>query len=177
MSKKKRIYTKKDVKVRLILTAFLVVMVFALTYFTVLSDELNPKINELTTSYISFNNNDTTDMIKITNLKKMSNSNGMSFKNKSAKKFKVTGEVGDRYRIILFHTGNDIDNGFVHYSLHVNGDVKENNVLSNVPTLEDGGIVIYDGVVNEDGECVLKMWIDNSYDKNIKNISYEVRIK
>lgn len=177
MSKQNKIYTKRDVIIREIFTCLLVVFVFAFTFFSLLSVEFNTKINELTTSYISFNNNDTTDMIKITNLKKMTNSNGVSFKNHSTKRFDISGSVGDRYKIILYHTGNDIDSRFVHYSLRINGIDKEKKVLTNMMSLEDGGIVIYDGVIGKENDCVLKMWIDNSYNKSVKNISYEVRIK
>ena len=177
MSKQNKIYTKRDVVIREILTGILVVFVFAFTFFTLLSDEFNTKINELTTSYISFKNNDTTDMIKITNLKKMSNSNGVSFKNQSTKKFSISGDVGEKYRIILYHTGNEIDSKFVHYSLRINGKDKEKSVLNKMPTIDNGGIVIYDGIIEDKNDCVLKMWVDNSYNKSVKNISYEVRIK
>ena len=177
MTKAKRRYTKKDIFVRRIYTGILLVLVFVLSYFTYMSYSSKSKLNELTTSYISFNNNDTTDMIKVTNLKKMSNSNGISFKNKSVKKFDISGNVGDRYQIVLYHIGNLIDNKYVHYSLIINNKVKDTNILSNMFSSENGGIVIYDGKIEENNNCILRMWVDNSYQDSVKNVSYEVRIK
>jgi len=177
MARIKQRYTKKDVISRELFTGLLVVLVFVLAYFIILSSELKPGINRLTASYISFNNNDTTDMLKITDLKKMSNSNGLSFRNNSYKKFKVDGEKGTNFKIVLYHIGNVIDEKYVHYALFIDGVKKENNVLSNEVTIDNGGIVIYDGVVKKDTNCTLKMWVDNSYKSNVKNVSYEVRIK
>ena len=177
MADTRRRYTKKDVFIRRMYTSILLVLVFVLSYYAFISYNSKSQLDELTTSYISFNNNDTTDMMKITNLKKMSNSNGVSFKNKSMKRFEVSGEIGERYQIVLYHIGNVIDNKYVHYSLVVNNKVKETNVLSNVVYSENGGLVIYDGKIEKNNNCILKMWVDNSYRDSVKNVSYEVRIK
>ena len=46
------------------------VLVLALTYFILNSNVLKSKVDEVTASYISFNNSKTTDMLKISNLSK-----------------------------------------------------------------------------------------------------------
>ena len=152
-------------------------IMFVLSYYVYNSYNSKSKLDELTTSYISFNNNDTTEMMKITDLKRMSNSTGVSFKNKSLKNFDISGDVGERYQIVLYHIGNVIDNKYVHYSLIINNKVKDTNTLNNMIYSENGGLVIYDGKIEKNNNCILKMWVDNSYHDSVKNISYEVRIK
>ena len=175
MSKRRKRYTKKDVFIYEAITALVFVLVFLLAFIIISFDD-DKVINKITAGYISFNNNDTTDMLKITNLKRMKNNLGTSHKNKSYKEFEITGEENQKYNIVLYHIGNTIDEEYVHYVLYMNGVEKEKNVLKNLRTTANGGIIVYDGVIDKNNNCIIKMWIDNSYKKNIKNISYEIRV-
>ena len=42
---------------------------------------------------------------------------------------------------------------------------------------EDGGIIIYQGSLLKKNNFKLQMWIDNTYNEKINNISYEIKIK
>ena len=61
---------------KIVLCVFLCTLVIILGYIILLSNVLEPKINQLTASYISFNNRNSTDMLRINNLEKMSNKKG-----------------------------------------------------------------------------------------------------
>ena len=177
MKKGKRRYTKKEVNKVAGTTLILVVLVCMIAYVIVNASWLRPKLNEVQASYISLNNPNATDMLKVTALHKLPNDKGTSHKNKAVKDFQITGQQDSSYQIVLYHIGNLIDNKYVHYSLIINNKVKDTNILSNMFSSENGGIVIYDGKIEENNNCILRMWVDNSYQDSVKNVSYEVRIK
>ena len=62
--------SKHTVNKAKIKTYILIFMVMMMSY-TLINHSPKPQMNELTTSYISFNNSNATDMMKIKNLKKM----------------------------------------------------------------------------------------------------------
>ena len=65
-----------------ILMIVLIIIVFCLSALIFNTDYLSPKIDELTTSYISFNNVESTDIIKISNIKRMDDDTGKSYRNR-----------------------------------------------------------------------------------------------
>ena len=98
--KKKKIYFKK-----IFICSILGILVFLLTYFIFETNVLEPKINELTTSYISFSNNKT-DKLRINNIKKLSNKIGKSSFNNSNLVLDITGDKEDLYNIVIYKINN-----------------------------------------------------------------------
>ena len=99
MSNLKRLY--KNIFIFLVLI-FLIVITYIYTSETKI---LKPKINEETANYISLNNSNSTDILKISNLEKMSDKKGktannnsldIEIKGKQKKKFSV------EYFLILY---------------------------------------------------------------------------
>ena len=71
-NKKKTTLEVKIYKTAAISIVLLISAIF-LSYFVITASSLKPEINEETANYISFNNSNTTDMMKISNLQKLSN--------------------------------------------------------------------------------------------------------
>lgn len=155
----------------------LVLFVLIIGYGIFYTDLLNPKLNEITASYISFNNNSTTDMLKINNLKKYSDNNGISYKNKSYQNFCITGKTDNTYQIVLYHMGNSIDDGYVKFQLTNEKNKSFDGVISNIEKTQDGGYIIYEGTIKEGKRWTLKMWVAKDYKEVVNNVSYEIRIK
>lgn len=154
------------------------VLALALTYFLLNSNVLKSKIDEVTASYISFNNSKTTDMLKITNLSKKKTSAGESIFNSSTKTFKVNGEKNKEYEIVVYALGNKVDEEYVLFTLMNNNESKlSSNTLSKMNSSPDGGRVIYTGKIDSKTTLKLNMWLSNNYKGNAKNISYEIKIK
>ena len=177
MKKGKKRYTKKDVFQQSIITFFLVSLVILFGYIILNAEWLRPRINELSASYISLKNQSTTDLLKINNLRKLTDEKGMSNRNSTFKTFQVTGQKGLRYQIVLYHLGNKIDEKYIkYYLLNDRGKKVEGNVKESQET-KDGGRIIYEGTIEEGKNWNLKMWVDKEYQEEINNISYEIRIK
>ena len=175
ISKKK--YTKKSVYKSALTTISLLLLVIFCGYIIFQTEWLKPKLNELSASYISLNNLDTTDILKVSNLRKYNNKNGKSNWNKSVKIFQVTGQREMKYQIVLYHVGEKIEDEYIHFYLENEKGVTKEETLSNQFETEDGGKVIYEGTIKEGKNWTLKMWIDKKYKKKENNISYEIRIK
>ena len=142
------------------------VLVLALTYFLLNSNVLKSKVDEVTASYISFNNSKTTDMLKISNLSKQKKSVGESIFNNSTKTFQVAGEK------------NKVDEEYVSFTLVDNSENKlSSNTLSKVKSTPDDGRIIFTGKIDSKTTLKLNMWLSNNYKGNTKNISYEIKIK
>lgn len=171
---------KKDTRIKK-RNIFLLIMLFVLSlgalYLIEGTNILLPKINEATASYITFNNSYTTDMLKITNIEKLTDEIGKSFLNKKEVNFKVEGKENDEFSIELHSIGNKIDKKYINYVLF------ENDKKINIQKLEtceeniDGGIVLYLGKIKQNKTYKIKMWIDKEYENNVNNISYEVKIQ
>ena len=155
----------------------LIVIVSIVGYMIFCTNILDPKLNEMTASYISFNNNSTTDMLKINNLKKYSDNKGISYKNKNYKEFSITGKTDCVYQIVLYHIGNSIDEDYVKYSLTNEKNENYKGIVHKKEMTPDGGYIIYEGTIKDGKRWLLKMWIDSDYSKDIDNVSYEIRIK
>lgn len=177
MAKVKKRYRRKKVYQTAFITAILLVLVISISYFIMTTDILSPKVNELTASYISFNNSNSTDMIKVSSLNKMSNTKGISYKNKSTTNFKVEGKKGSKFKIVLYHLGNMIEDEYVKFALMKKNKVILEDNISNMKETNDDGRIIYEGTIKKTEEYTINMWIDKSYEKSPINISYEVKIK
>lgn len=177
MKKGKRRYTKKEVNKIAGTTLILFVLVCMIAYVIINASWLRPKLNEIQASYISLNNTETTDMLKVTALRKLTDEKGVSYKNKSFKEFKITGQQDSTYQIVLYHLGEKIDEKYVHYSLKNEKDKTIQDLLGNMEQTPDGGKIIFVGNVKDGKNWIIKMWIDKSYQGNADNISYEIKIK
>lgn len=154
------------------------VLVLALTYFLLNSNVLKSKVDEVTASYISFNNSKTTDMLKISNLSKQKKSVGESIFNNSTKTFQVAGEKNKEYEIVVYALGNKVDEEYVSFTLVDNNENKlSSNTLSKMNSTPDDGRIIFTGKIDSKTTLKLNMWLSNNYKGNTKNISYEIKIK
>ena len=172
---RKRKYTKREVYIQALKTFFLVFLVFVMSYAIFETNLLNPSIDKTTANYISFNTTNSTDMLKVSNLEKMSTKVGKSSKNRSSLDILVSGEMGENYRIVLYHMGNVVDDQYVKFFLS-NASVEEVGVLSEMEDSVDGGKIIYEGKIKKRNLWNIKMWVDKGYKKDVKNVSYEIRI-
>ena len=177
MKKGKKKYTKKSVYKSAFTTFVLIVLVVLCAHFIFQTDWLKPRFNELLASYISLNNLNTTDILKVSNLKKMTNKKGISYHNKSKKEFQVTGQREIKYQIVLYHVGEKIEEEYIHFYLENEKKVKIEGILSEQSETNDGGKMIYEGTIQEGKNWTIKMWIDKEYKKKGNNVSYEIRIK
>ena len=172
---RKRKYTKREVYIQALKTFILVFLVFVMSYAIFETNLLNPSIDKTTANYISFNTTNSTDMLKVSNLEKMSTKVGKSSKNRSSLDILVSGEMGENYRIVLYHMGNVVDDQYVKFFLS-NASVEEGGVLSEMEDSVDGGKIIYEGKIKKRNLWNIKMWVDKGYKKDVKNVSYEIRI-
>lgn len=177
MKKKKR---KKSIKDSIlsfrILSIILIATVIGL--FLVLSNSslFRPKLNEDTIRYISFNNQNTTDMLQITDIKRMNDDMGKSQRNKSFITFSAIGEKDLDYDVILYPIVNTIDDSYIKYSI-TNQKKIVIDTLEDKEKSEDGGIIIYQGKIKENQLRTLRLWVSMDYRKKIESNSFEIRIK
>ena len=157
--------------------AVLCILVLVLSYYIFQTNLLEPSLDEITTSYISFNNKNTTDMLKIDNLKKMNNKQGRSYFNDRKVSFQVSGKENEEYQVMLYPLTNIVDLKYIHFSLE-NKEPLISGTLDSIMENEDGGIIIYTGYVqNPEEKMTLKMWIDKKYKGNSNHTSFEIKIK
>lgn len=152
-------------------------LVVGLSYLIFATDILEPKLDSVTASYISFNNSNTTDMLKIENIKKLSYKVGKSRFNTCSKEFNLDGQETNKYQIVLYPIGNDINNKYVNFLLTINKEKKVLDKLDNMKTTKDGGIIIYQGTILKENSIKIQMWIDNTPKSKFKNKSYEIKIE
>ena len=176
--KRKKVSKKKKQQTKSLLYTVLVCgLVAGISYVIFATNILEPKIDGVTASYISFNNSNSTDMLKIVNLLKLNEDIGKSSLNNSKVDFNVAGNEDKEYQVVLYPTGNDINNKYVNALLSINKEKKVLDKLSNMETTEDGGIIVYQGTLLKENKIKIQMWIDNTYKEKIDNISYEIKIK
>lgn len=177
MKKNQKRYTKKNVYYASVKTGILFFFVLALGYGILNSEWVTPEIDELSASYISLNNTETTDILKVTNLRKLTNQRGASRYNKSTKTFKMTGEKDTQFQIVLYHLGKVVDEKYVKFYLENEmGKTIQGNLKSQSETY-DGGRILFVGNMKDGQNWTLKMWVDKDYKNSIRNVSYEIRIK
>ncbi|MBR3211063.1 MAG: hypothetical protein IKF71_03905 [Bacilli bacterium] len=176
MKKNKR-YTKKHVFYANLKTGILFLVVVVFGYVILDSSWFTPRISELSASYISLKNTETTDILKVTNLSKQTDKRGKSRRNKSVQTFKMTGQRDTKYQIVLYHLGNVVEEEYIKFYLVNEMDKTIEGVLKNQPETYDGGKVLFEGNMIDGQNWTLRMWVDDHYHKNVKNVSYEIRIK
>lgn len=176
LSKRKQNILKKQRKL-LLYCLILIIIAIALLYFIFKSNLLVTKINQETASFISFNNSDTTDMLKIKTIKKLSNNQGKSRFNTNYLEFVVSSSTNTNYEIIIYPLGNKIDDKYVYYYLTDSNNNKiDYNNLSSKEVTPDGGKIIYTNKINGKKKLILKMWVNNKYMGNVKNTAYKIKI-
>ena len=161
--RKNKIYLK-----RIITCTILSILLFVFTYIIINTNILEPEVNELTTSYISYINNKT-DMLKINRIKKMPDKIGKSIFNNSYIEINVDGKKNKNYIIVLYKH-NNIENKYIKYYIN------EIETLDNKETTEDEGIIIYRGKI-DDNTKIIRMWIDKKYKDKVNDSLYEIKIK
>ncbi len=174
-SRKRRKKKKSQIMKKMIPCILLCILVIFFAYIIFQTNILAPHINETTASYISFNNKNTTDMLKIKNLEKMNDERGKSVLNQKFVSIKVTGEKNKEYEIILYSNENTIEEKYIKYYLKNQKKEIENNI-EKLPIREDGGKVLYQGMI-DNSSIILRMWISKEYSKKIQENSFEIKIK
>lgn len=169
-------YSKKSIYKKAASTIFLIILATVIGYFISQTSLLTPGVDELTASYISFNNPNSTDILKITNISKMNNNKGKSNRNKSYANFKIKGKKNTQYQIILFPIGNILSDEDIYFYLENNKD-NITKKLSDIESGIDGGKVIYQNTLDNNNDTTIRMWIDNKSKNKETQISYEVKIK
>ena len=177
MKKKNR---KKSIKYKIINLRVICVLLIliAITLFFIIDDSslFQPKVNEETFKYISFNNRNTTDMLLINNIKRMSDDRGKSNNNKNFIEFTAVGEKNLDYDVIIYPIINNIEYKNIKYSI-TNQKRLIIDTLDEKEISDDGGIIIYNGKIKEDQLRTLRLWISRDYSGKIESNSFEVRIK
>lgn len=160
----------------IVLLIFIVVLTISAFYLINGTELLIPKIDEATASYISFNNSNSTDMLKINNIKRMKHNIGKSFLNTYKETFNVSGTKNENFNIELYSIGNKIDKKYINYVLLKNNNIIEIGNLENKEETNNGGIILYQGKIINDNSYEIKMWIDEDYKEKTQNVSYEIKI-
>ena len=160
----------------IVLLIFIVVLTISVFYLINKTKLLIPKIDEATASYISFNNSNSTDMLKINNIKRMKHKIGKSFLNTYKETFNVFGTKNENFNIELYSIGNKIDKKYINYVLLKNNNIIEIGNLENKEETNNGGIILYQGKIINDNSYEIKMWIDEDYKEKPQNVSYEIKI-
>ena len=177
-NKRKRnpIQNNKIKKSSIFLLVIVIILAAGMFYIIKDTDVLIPKIDEATASYISFNNSNSTDMIKITNLTKMKDSIGKSIINTHSQTFEVFGKKDEEYNIELYSIGNKIDNKYIKYIIIKNKNILEIGNLEEKEENNNGDIILYQDTIKDNNTYEIKMWIDKEFEKKIDNVSYEIKV-
>lgn len=179
MGKRQKRKTKKQkliIKRKMIVCIFLCLLVSVIGYFILLTDFLKPQLNKLTTSYISFNNRNSTDMLRIDNLKKISDKKGVYLAGLNSLNFTIPKGKNLDYDIVLIPNNSEIENKYIHYVLSVDGK-NEVKTLNTTIKNDNDEIIIYRGSNKDDTDISLYMWVSKKYKRDVENLSYEVKIK
>ena len=167
---------KRIVHQRITLCVVLTILVVAFTYIIFVTDILEPNINQITASYISFNNRNSTDMLMIKNLKKMSNQRGKSNRNKQSLSFQISSNQDNSYELIIIPINNTIDEKYINYSLTINHQTTSDSI-NNLKEEEVGKKILYSGTNKKNTKALLRMWISENYEGKEKDISFEIKVK
>lgn len=174
LSKKHQRQRKQLVKNTMI-SALLCLLVLGISYIIFETDILQPSVNEVTASYISFNNNDTTDDIKINNIRKMSNDIGKSIVNTKSSDILVSGEDNKEYQVVIYPIINNIDLKHINYAITIGNNSYDNN-LASMTMRTDEGIVVYNGKVNKEKKITIRLWISKDYEGEVENNSFKIKV-
>ena len=174
MTKKKK-KSQKEYSFFLFSSVIVCLTAILLNYIIFETDIIKPKLNETTMSYITFNNRDTTDMLKIKNIKKMADQKGKSFRNNSRIRLKAKGEKNTEYIVVLYPITNNIEENNIKYLLKKRQE-KISNSLNNLQNTQDGGKILYEGKIDNQ-EIDIQLWISKDYSEKINENSFEIKIK
>ncbi len=175
MSKKKKKNQHKKKKLQNLLCLFLVTLILSFAYIMVKEKKLEPDINELTASYISFNNNNVTDRLTISNLKVMPDIIGKSTWNKSRLTIPITGEQNQEYEIILSPTHQETNEEYIEiYLEHKKEKIRKK--MSEFNNTSAGEKIIYQGKIDHSNISIY-MWISSKYKLKKDHNSYEIKIR
>ena len=159
----------------IVISSLMFFLVLGISYLIFKTDILQPEVNEITASYISFYNNDTTDMIKINNIKKLSDDIGKSVVNTKSYELVVSGEVDSNYQVVVYPMINNIDLRYINFSI-TKGNITYNNSLNEMPNALDDGIVVYNGKVDNEKNITIRLWVSKEYEGDIDNNSFSIKI-
>ena len=177
MKKKRKRRRKNKINYKLIFSTIIVFLcVLVLSYTMFFTDVLNPTIDELTSSYISFNNINN-DNIKISNLKKMSDRKGNSIFNRSFARFNIYMNKDSKYMIVVKDNNKVIDSNYVYFSLNINNKNITIDKLGNMKRINNNEYIIYEGENGNKDRINIKMWISKEIKDSVLDTSYEVYIK
>lgn len=169
-------YTSKETYKLSLVAIFLILLTLFFGIIIFKTDYLQSEVDELTAKYISFNNAKSTDLLKVIDLSKKNDIKGKNHTNKSHNYFEISGDKNEEFEIVLYSSGNIIDEKYVKYYLKRGEEAQEGNLSITEKTINNGKI-IYKGKIEKNNKFRLYMWIDDNYNKDVKNISYEIKIK
>ena len=172
---KRQLRQQKQLYKNIVISTLMCLLVLGISYVIFITDVLQPTVNEVTASYISFNNNDSTDIIKITNIKKMSNDMGKSIVNSKYSRLLISGEKNSNYQVVIYPIINDIDLEYINYALVVDNDTYEGNLATGNMS-SDEGIIVYNDVVGENNKVTVKLWVSKEYKGEVNNNSFKIKI-
>ena len=134
-----------------------------------------PALDETISNNISFRNAEATDILKITDIVKMTDKKGKSILNQKKVEFDITGSAEQDYQIIIYPITSDIAPENINYYLKIGDDEVIGTLSNGVPT-NDGGYIILNNKINENSKCLLKMWLNENQDEDQDNC-FEIKIK
>lgn len=175
MRKNKRKITQKKILKQTIICLTTVFLIAILNIVVFKNNLITPKIDKVTTSYVSLYNQDSTDMLKITNIKKLSQKKGLSNSNDSNISISITSTEKTDYEVILYEIQNNIPEEYIKLAISTDKKTKI-NTLDKIPKNEDGGRSIYTGKTGKDN-IKIKMWVSDKYNEKINDTSFEIRVK
>ncbi len=172
---KKQLRARNQLYKNTAISALLCLLVLGISYIIFRTDILQPRINRVTASYISFYNNDTTDVIKINDIKKMSDDIGKSVVNTKYSELEVSGEDNSNYQVVIYPVINDISLNYIKYSITIDNNTYS-DTLGNMPKSSDEGIIVYNSKVTEGQKITIRMWVSKDYDGEVENNSFKIKI-
>lgn len=167
----------KELKKSIFFCSISCLLVIVLACLMFKTNILKPQLNEMTASYISFNNSNTTDMLKISNVKKLSDKKGKSQVNDKTLTFSVTSEIASSYDIVVYPVKKVTDYKNIKFCLAKNNQELVVDNLDNKDTSKDGGIIIYQGKVSSKNKITIRMWLTKKYHQETNNLSFEIKVK
>ena len=173
--KKRRQKREREYYRRLVICILMSILVLSVGFFIENTNILEPKINELTTSFISFNNKNTTDMLRLNNIEKMSDKRGESRWNTHSLTLNISGEKDQNYEIVLYPLTNPVPEADVKYIVKTGKEEIKDNLLT-PETTEDGGKILYRGTI-ENKKTIIRVWVSDDYEGKITPNAFEVKVR
>lgn len=172
---KKRVKRTRTIKVikQSIICFILLLTILGFNIYIYKNNLITPKLDELTTSYVSFYNQYSTDILKITNLEKMTDTKGKKLR--KTLEFTISGDKKIGYNILLYPIQNNIPDEYIKILIQSNNK-EVVKTIDSFKKNENGGFIIYSGN-NIKEKIKVKMWVSEKYKEKVNNTSFEIRIK